>query len=106
MAKMNYMMERGLLRGPSDEDMVTIRQDPRYQPERALAGQRSRVAFENETKRILNAPPKWRRGRLRDLVGGRELVHEWLDMLTRMRLERVRRGEPENSKPLATNWPS
>lgn len=93
-AKMNYMMERAMLRGPSDDDLEEIRKNPSYQPERAIEGQRSRVGWELETKRILDEDPKWRRGRLRDLVGEREIVHEWLDMLTRMRLNRVHRGEP------------
>jgi hypothetical protein len=93
-AKMNYLMERAMLRGPSDEDLENLGKNPSFQPERAIEGQLSRVGWELETKRVLDEDPGWRRGRLRDLVGARELVHEWLDMLTRLRLDRVHRGEP------------
>lgn len=93
-ARTNYLMERAMLRGPSDEDLQELRKSPNYQPERAIEGQRSRVGWELETKRILDGDPKWRRGRLRDLVGAREIVHEWLDMLTRICLDRAHRGEP------------
>lgn len=36
----------------------------------------------------------WRRGGLRDVIGARELVHEWIDLITRMRLEQVDVGLP------------
>lgn len=94
MAQMNYLMEHMLLRGPSDDDLVRIRKNPNYQPERAISGQLSRVAFELETKRILDKDPKWRRGRLRDVISAREFVHEWLDMFNRVHLDRIARGLP------------
>lgn len=95
MAKMNYEFERRMLRGPSDEDLAQLRSDPRFQPEVVLEGQQKRLLFELETQRILNEDPRWRRGRLRDLVGGREFVHEWIDLYTRMRLDRIKAGRPE-----------
>ena len=94
MAKLNYEMERAMLRGPSDKERSELRRNPQYQPERALAGQRSRLAWELEGKRLLNEDAKWRRGRLRDVVGGRELAHEWLDMLNRIRHDRAKAGRP------------
>lgn len=87
-------IERHILRGPSDEDFVELSNDPDYHPERALASHKSRVAFELDTRRVLNERPGWRRGRLRDLIGARELLHEWGDLLARKRHERVQRGLP------------
>ncbi|EWM64138.1 MULTISPECIES: hypothetical protein [unclassified Micromonospora] len=95
MARMNYEMERRMLRGPSDEDLEVLRADPNFQPEVALEGQKQRVEWELDTERVLNEHPKWRRGRLRDLIGAREIVHEWMDMYTRMRIDRRKGGMPD-----------
>jgi len=94
MAAMNYEFERRILRGPSDEDVHELRKNPGYRPEVAIASHRSRVEWELDTERTLNQDPKWRCGRLRDVIGARELVHEWIDMFTRVRLERVNAGLP------------
>jgi hypothetical protein len=99
MAKMNFDMERNMLRGPSDDDLKELRTDPRFQPQVAVEGQQSRVGWELDTERVLNADPKWRRGRLRDVIGGREFVHEWIDMYTRMRIERQKAGLPDFDPP-------
>lgn len=87
-------IERQILRGPSDEDLVELRADPDYRPERAKASHKSRVAFELDTRRVLNETPSWRRGRLRDVIGARELLHEWGDLLARKRGERIQAGLP------------
>lgn len=94
-ARMNHEMERQMLRGPSDADLEELRTDPDFQPEVAIEGQKQRVQWELETERILNEHPKWRRGRLRDVIGAREFVHEWMDMFTRMRIERRKSGLPD-----------
>lgn len=94
MAELNYQFERQVLRGPADNEIDDLRERYRYRPETALASHESRVAFENDTARILNENPQWRRGRLRDLVGAREFIHEWLDMFTRIRMERTESGLP------------
>lgn len=86
--------ERHLLRGPTDDQVAELRKDPDYRPERAIASHKSRVEFERDTKRVLDQEPKWRRGRLRDVIGAREVVHEWGELLARMRLQRVQEGLP------------
>lgn len=85
-------VERCMLQGPSDEDLVELRKDPDYRPEAAIASLQSRVEWEVATQRVLNQEPKWRRGRLRDVICGREVLHEWGDVLTRLRVDRVRRS--------------
>jgi hypothetical protein len=52
------------------------------------------VAFELDTRRVLNESPRWRRGRLRDVIGAREVLHEWAELLARMRTQRVHAGLP------------
>lgn len=100
MARINYEMERRMLRGPSDEDLEVLRADPSFQPEVALEGQEQRVQWELDTERVLKEHPKWRRGRLRDVIGGREIAHEWLDMFTRMRIDRRKAGMPDFDPPV------
>jgi hypothetical protein len=99
MAKMNYEFERRILRGPSDEDLKVLRADPEFRPEVAIESQEKRVLWELDTERVLNEDPKWRRGRLRDVVGARELVHEWIDMFTQMRIDRVKSGLSDFDPP-------
>jgi hypothetical protein len=99
MARMNYEMERRMLRGPSDADLDVLRADPNFQPDVAIESQEQRVQWELDTERVLNADPKWRRGRLRDVIGAREIVHEWMDMYTRMRIDRRKAGLPDFHPP-------
>jgi hypothetical protein len=91
---MNLEVERHILRGPSDEELAELRKDPKYRPEVSIASHQSRVEWEIDTQRVLNKHPKWRRGRLRDVIGAREIVHEWNDLLARARVERIRSGLP------------
>jgi len=99
MATINYEMERRMLRGPSDEDLVELRKDPQFQPQVAVDGQKSRVDWELETERILPEHPKWRRGRLRDAIGARDFIHEWIEMYTRIRIARQESGLPDFDPP-------
>lgn len=99
MARANYEMERRMLRGPSDKDLDVLRADPSFQPELAIEGQKQRVQWELDTERLLNEHPKWRRGRLRDLISAREIAHEWMDMYTRMRIDRIKAGMPDFDPP-------
>lgn len=94
MANLNYEMERHILRGPSDQDLEELLADPQFRPEVALASQRSRVAWELDTERVLNEAPKWRRGRPRDLICAREWFHEWNEMYARLRIARQEAGLP------------
>lgn len=93
-AKLNYDFERRILRGPSDEDLVELTADPAYRPEVAIASHQSRVGWELDTERVLNLDPKWRRGRLRDVIAAREIVHEWSDAFARLRVARLNSGLP------------
>ena len=93
-AELNYKFERGILRGPSDQHVVALRGKLDYRPEVAIASHQSRVGWELDTERVLNRDPNWRRGRLRDLIGAREITHEWLDLFTRLRIERLQAGLP------------
>lgn len=92
--RMNLEVERQMLRGPSDDELLELRKDPNYRPEVAIASHQSRVEWEVDAQRVLNKDPKWRRGRLRDVVAAREFVHEWNDLLARTRVDRVRAGLP------------
>jgi hypothetical protein len=88
-----FELERLILRGPTDEELPDLIARGWDGPS-ALASRESRLAFEQDTSRVLAENPKWRRGRLRDLISGREFVHEWLDMMGRVQLERASRGLP------------
>jgi hypothetical protein len=93
-AKTNYEFERRILRGPSDEDLAELKANPDYRPEVAIASHQSRVGWELDTERVLNSDPNWRRGRLRDVIAAREIVHEWGDLFARLRVERLKSGLP------------
>jgi hypothetical protein len=92
LANLNYEFERRMLRGPSDEDLAQLQKDPNFRPEQAIDSHKKRVLWELDTERVLNADPRWRRGRLRDVIGAREIVHEWLDLFNRLRIERMKSG--------------
>lgn len=57
MVTMNYEMERGMLRGPSDKDLEALRTDPTFQPEKAIESHKQRVQWELDTVRVLNEHP-------------------------------------------------
>jgi hypothetical protein len=94
MRLVNYEMERGMLEGPDDEEETRLRDNCGHAPEVPRETHQSRLAFELDLSRILLEQPKWRRGRLRDVVSARELVHEWLDAITRANMARIRKGHP------------
>ncbi|MEU3650055.1 hypothetical protein AB0E59_42285 [Lentzea sp. NPDC034063] len=94
MAEFNFKLEHDALRGPADDEVDDLRNQYGYRPEIPLATHESRVGFERDTARVLKENPKLRRGRLRDLIAAREFVHEWLDMFTRIRIERINAGRP------------
>jgi hypothetical protein len=77
LAEMNYIRERKLLEGPQDAEIADLRKRG-YAPETYEVGIQSRLDFELKTSAFLNNNPSWRRGRLRDLVFGREIAHEWM----------------------------
>lgn len=80
--------ELRMLEGPSDAEDVLLRQSTEYAPEAVHAIAEKRAEQEREQGARLDADPRWRRGRLRDVVSARELAGEWIDMLTRTLLDR------------------
>jgi hypothetical protein len=76
---LNRTFERQMLQGPSDAEAAVLRAQHGYQPELAHQAQASRLEFELDLSKRLEENPRWRRGRLRDVVSGREIAHEWLD---------------------------
>jgi hypothetical protein len=84
-----YMTERAMLDGPSDEDLPSLRNAYGYAPEAAQQGHQSRLDFELELVELLHREPKWRSGRLRDVVSAREVVYEWLDAIEEARRSRI-----------------
>lgn len=89
----SYRVERAVLEGPSDEELPTLRAQYGYAPETSHEGAESRLAFELDLRERLNQNPRWRRGRLRDVVSAREVAHEWLDTINRVNEQRVRDGK-------------
>ncbi|RKE07947.1 hypothetical protein C8E86_2787 [Catellatospora citrea] len=81
MAAMERDANRMLLRGPQDDELDDLRLRG-YKPEAHRQVTQNRLDQELELVAILNREPKnWRKGRLRDVVGGRELVIELNDMI-------------------------
>lgn len=89
----NYTVERGMLDGPSDEEVPTLRTQYGYDPEKSREGAQSRLAFELDLTERLAKDPRWRRGRLRDVISAREVAHEWLDTINRVNEQRARDGK-------------
>jgi hypothetical protein len=81
--------ERRVLEGPSDAEDALLRiRNSNYQPEFVQQFAEQRAQREREQARRLDSAPLWRRGRLRDVVGARELVLEWTDALNEALAER------------------
>jgi len=82
MAEANQTMERAMLAGPPDEELPALRAMG-YAPEATHQMTEQRAQQEREQAARLNADDRWRRGRLRDAIGARELASEWIDQITR-----------------------
>lgn len=80
LAKLQYMGEWMLLRGPTDEDLPALRSKG-FDPTVAKSGQEQRARQEREQAERFNQDPRWRRGRIRDVVATRYVVVELMDML-------------------------
>ena len=111
MADATLNMERSILRGPVDGDDENALRALGYEPERPAAVAESRAAQEREFKKILDADPKWRRGRLHDLVSARELIVEFQDICPRALEERGLvltdvMWDPESARRLVRSMPS
>lgn len=93
--KANYTIERSMLDGPSDEEVPILRAQYGYTPEKSREGHTSRLAFELDLSERLAKDPRWRRGRLRDVVSAREVAHEWLHAINRVNEQRASDGKPQ-----------
>ncbi|PKQ26269.1 MAG: hypothetical protein CVT64_04010 [Actinobacteria bacterium HGW-Actinobacteria-4] len=82
MTSSNTAMERMMLAGPEDSEIAELRSNG-YAPELAQDAHKSRLGFEHDLSAKLALDGRWRRGRLRDVVAGREVHHEWLDAFNR-----------------------
>lgn len=91
LADMHHFRERKLLEGPQDSEVPGLRKLG-YAPETCTAGTQSRLDFELDTSTTLDNDPSWRRGRLRDLVFGRDVAHEWMELLVRHLQQREEDG--------------
>lgn len=87
----NYTVERAMLEGPPDDRIEELRANG-YAPETAREGHASRLAFELDLSHKLQAEPRWRKGRLRDVVSAREILHEWSDTFNRIQDQRTEAG--------------
>jgi hypothetical protein len=94
-ATMNLEMERAMLRGPSDEEVPDLLGHG-WDPDVFRRGQERRLGFELETKQTLVDNPQWLRGRLRDVISGRDVMHEWLDLFVKHLREREEDGLPHD----------
>lgn len=95
MLEMNLMGERMMLRGPTDEEAEILRARG-WKPEEARASQVARVDLEVAKRDQLDSKPggvDYRRGRLRDFISAHEVVGDWLDLYTRITLDRLKAGK-------------
>ena len=80
LAKAQDMGEWMMLRGPQDEDLEDLAANG-FDPAAARRGQEIRAQQEREQAERFDEDPRWRRGRIRDVVGARYLIVELMDML-------------------------
>ncbi len=92
MASMNLELERRMLAGPTDEDAKQLA-GTEWDPTVARTGQAKRAAQEVELQQMLDAEPKWRTGRLRDVIAARYMSIELIDFLVQGLRDRGRDGE-------------
>ncbi|MDN5744814.1 MAG: hypothetical protein L0H31_06785, partial [Nocardioidaceae bacterium] len=89
----NHTVERAMLDGPPDDQIEELRANG-YAPESAREAHASRLAFELDLSQKLELDPRWRKGRLRDLVSAREISHEWLDIFNQVQKIRTDTQRP------------
>ena len=87
MAEANQALERAMLAGPPDEEIPALRRMG-FAPEATHDVTKQRAQQEREQAARLDADDRWRCGRLRDVIGARELAKEWIDQITRAVLAR------------------
>ena len=77
---LNQEFEFRVLIGPTDEDVPALRAAG-WNPSSAHEMNENRARSEAELQARLDAEPRWRRGRLRDVIGARHVAIELLDFL-------------------------
>lgn len=75
-------LNRQVIDGPSQDDEFELRRRG-YNPEAILEQYEREATNEAEWARLLDSEPRWRRGRLRDLVSARELLNHVNSILKR-----------------------
>ena len=82
-ATANLLLERSVLRGPTDEETPALQQYG-WNPAGAAAVAIKRAEEEEaQRKRLAEDGGRWRRGRLRDVIAARELLIEFQNILPR-----------------------
>ncbi len=81
LARFQYMAEWMVLRGPPDEDLDELRANG-FDPAAVRRGQEHRAQQEHEQAARFDQDPRWRRGRIRDVISGRYFIIEFFDMLS------------------------
>lgn len=81
-------LNQALLRGPSEDEKQELREEG-WSPEKAMEVTKKRAQQENEQAARLAEEPRWRRGRLRDVVAARYLA---LEIETTINEESAKRG--------------
>ncbi|MHB1844818.1 MAG: hypothetical protein ACYCWW_08310 [Deltaproteobacteria bacterium] len=76
LADARLALERCILVGPRDDAEAAKLRATGWQPDAAVKVAQERADRETELVGILDEDPRWRRGRLRDVVSARELTHE------------------------------
>jgi len=89
MAEMIVKTERSILRGPASRDDEEKLRTLGWYPEGPRGITEQRAKQEQNLKTLLDAEPRWRRGRLRDVVSARELEIEFQNILPRALKERA-----------------
>ena len=75
-------LNRQVLDGPSQDEEAEIRRQG-YNPEAILEEYEREATAEAEWARLLDCEPRWRRGRLRDLVSARDILNHINSILER-----------------------
>jgi hypothetical protein len=91
MDEMNHYVEREVLRGPADEQVEQLRADG-WDPDVARRDAAERAAAEQAQVANFDNDPRWRRGRLRDVVAARHLL---IDLNTPTSTALAARGVPK-----------
>lgn len=100
-ASANLLLERSVLRGPTDDEVGKLQQYG-WNPAGATAVAIKRAEEEHaQSGRLDQEGGRWRRGRLRDLIAAREFLIEFQNMLPRALAARALTLEHLGSNPEA-----